>query len=568
MRRLLASVVATLLLATIVLADATVILKDGRRLTGQIIESGDKVGVATEDGLKLLDRDQIERIEHDAFGRATPQERKAYRRAERAVQQVSEPAAAVAIWRRYIDGLSSDASLGPEARRQLTRWAEAMKAGKVIWVGQAMTLAEREKAKSVATDHLQKGIRQYHRADYRQAGASLREALGNWPDHPGALFYLALAHQKLRKPLEASRRYRTILDIAPDHVPTINNLAVLDCMRRQFRSGVPLIIRAASLAPDVVAVNDNAFRTMLRIEDSGVRSFESDMARIRNIAARMEAAMRSRGLVRWGTSWVTTQKYQDYKEKNEAVNAQLEALAGEIRTLEEQISVLKARIVELERLRRTAPWAHDLVRDDDGDGIPDHFYPLDVLTRERIDLLLADQYARLAAKEETRIEKRRAARRIKANRIDPPRDLDYLVLEEPGNEFLGGGPQKHSPLPEIPSLVGPTTVAELITAIRSAKAVILADDGTFLGKISDDRSDGQAIGNPDGPFGSSEGRWSLMNPQSRYARGDDDLSVNNPNAKRPPKLLLDGRMLAYITKNADLKPRVSLGDVLAVLKGE
>ena len=307
---------------------------------------------------------------------------------------------------------------------------------------------------------------------------------------------------------------------------------------------------------------------MLRIEDSDLRGFESDMARIRNIAARMEAAMRSRGLVRWGTSWVTTRKYQDYKEKNEAVDAQLEALAGEIRTLEEQILVLKARIVELERLRRTAPWAHDLVRDDDGDGFPDHIYPLDVLTRERIDLLLADQYARLAAKEETRIEKRRAARGIKANRVEPPRDLDYLVLEEPGDEFLGGGPQKHSLLPEIPSLVGPTTVAELITAIRSGKAVILADDGTFLGKISDDRSDGQAIGNPDGPFGSPDGRWSLMNPQSRYAKGDDDLSVGNPKAKRPPKLLFDGRVLAYVTENADLKPRVSLGDVLAVLKGE
>jgi len=568
MRRLLASAVATLLLATVAWADATVILKDGRHLRGQVIESGDKVGVATEDGLKLFRRDEIERIEKDAFGRATPEERKAYRKAERAVQQVGEPAMAVAIWKRYVDGLSPDATLAAEARKQLVGWAEAMKAGKVIWAGGAMTLAERERIKSKAAAQLDKAIQQYHSAEFRQASASLRQVLGDWPDHPGALFYLALVFQKQRQPLEAIRRYRAILDIAPDHVPTINNLAGLDCTRRQFRTGVPLMTRAARLAPDVVAVNDNAFRTMLRIEDAAMRGFESDVARIRNIAARMESAMRDRGLVRWGTSWVTAEKYRSYKEKNEAIDAQLEGLVAEINVLDEQIAVLKARIVELERLRRTAPWAHDLVRDADGDGFPDRIYPLDVLTRERIDLLLAGQYARLATKEETRIEKRRAGRRIKANRIEPPRDLDYLMLEDPGDQLLDGGPRKQAPLPDIPSLVGPTTAAQLITAIRSRKAIILADDGTFLGKISDDRSDGQAIVNPDGPFSSPTGEWSLMNPKSRYTKADDDLSVSNPNAKRPPKLLLDGRMLAYVTENTGLKPRVSLRDVLAVLKGE
>ena len=142
------------------------------------------------------------------------------------------------------------------------------------------------------------------------------------------------------------------------------------------------------------------------------------------------------------------------------------------------------------------------------------------------------------------------------------------MLEDPGDRLLDGGPQKQAPLPDIPSLVGPTTAAQLITAIRSRKAIILADDGTFLGKVSADRSDGQAIGNPGGPFSSPTGQWSLMNPKSRYTKADDDLSVNNPNAKRPPKLLLDGRMLAYVTENTGLKPRVSLRDVLAVLKGE
>jgi len=568
MKRFLAAVVTMLLVVTVALADATVILKDGRRLTGQVIESGDQVGVATEDGLKLFRRDEIERIEQDAFGRATSEERKAYRKAERAVQQVGEPAAAVAIWKRYLDSLSPDATLGAEARKRLVGWADAMKAGKVVWAGGAVTLAERERMKSEAAAQLDKAIKQYHRADFRRAVTSLRETLRSWPDHPGALFYFALTMQRQRQPLEATRRYRAVLDIAPDHVPTLNNLAGLDCTRRQFRTAVPLMVRAAQLAPDVVAVNDNAFRTMLRIEDAGLRGFESDVTRIRNIAARMESAMRSRGLVRWGTSWVTTQKYQDYKEKNAAIDKQLEAMAAEIRALDEQIAVLKARIVQLERLRRTAPWAHDLVRDIDGDGLPDRIYPFDVLTRERIDLLLADQYAQLAAKEETRIEKRRTGRRIKADRVEPPRDLDYLVLEDPGDQLLDGGPQKHSPVPEIPSLVGPTTAAELITAIRSGKAIVLADDGTFLGKVSADRSDSQAILNPDGLFGGPASESGLMNPKSRYAGGEGDLSAGNPNAKRPPKLLFDGRMLAYVTENATLKPRVSLRDVLAVLKGE
>ena len=63
------------LLAGAVCADATVYLKNGQKVSGRLIESGDSVGVVTGDGLKTFRRDEIERIERDGFSKATPAQR-------------------------------------------------------------------------------------------------------------------------------------------------------------------------------------------------------------------------------------------------------------------------------------------------------------------------------------------------------------------------------------------------------------------------------------------------------------------------------------------------------------
>jgi len=570
MRRLLIALTAALVLAGSARGDATVVLKDGRRVTGEVIESGDRIGVATDEGMKLFDRDEVDHIEYDAFGRATPAQLAAYREAERAAQQVAHPAEALVIWRKYRDRCSQDNPLAAEADKQIARWAEALKHGEVVWVGKSVSPEQRDAMKSRALKKLDEAVVEIRHGRQAKAAALLRDALRDWPDHAGAHFHMALVLQRQKKPVEAARHYRAVLDAFPDHVPSLNNLAALECLRKQYLVGVPLMQRALSLAADVVVVNDNAYRMLLGIQDARLRGFEDRVARLQSAALRFEAAMHSQGMRRWGTSWISEDVYKGYEQKNREIDAELTSLADRIAAIDQDLAALKARIAELERRRRSAPTEWDVVNgvDTDGDGTPDHFFARDSLTKEKIDLLLVDHVARVDAMERERAAKMARMQALRSQRLEPARDLNLVLLEEPGDQLLLGSPVKRPTVPLVPSYVGPTSVAELVAAVRTGRAVIIAEDGTFLGKLSADAADAQSVVNPKGMFGSPGSEFSLANPATRYTRADSDVSVNNPKAAHPPRLFYDGNLLAYVTENTALRPRVRLPDVLAVLRGE
>ena len=570
MRTLLVGLAVSVVVASAAGAEATVVLKTGETLTGQVIESGDRVGVATADGLRMLSRDEIERIEYDAFGRATKKQLARYRATERSASEVAHPAEAVILWRRYLDECSQDNPLSDEAEKQLSRWALARKDGKVVWAGKLMKPEERESQKAQAMTKLAQGAAEYRGGRYRKCVSVLREATRAWPDHPGIHFLMGLAFQKNRNPTEAARHYEEVLNARPGHVPTLNNLGALECVRRRYALGVSLVLEALKLGDDVVVVNDNAFRTLLRVSGAKLRGFEGEIARLRNASARFEAAMLQQGLKRWGTSWITADKYASIEQQNREIAAKVQSLTEEIGAIRREMEVLQGRIAELERQRRSAPSDRDVVSgvDTDGDGVADVFYSRDTVTREQLDLLLADHVARLAASEGAVAGKQAMIPRLLAGRIEPVFELDYILLEELGAEMLSGTPVKTAPVPLAPSYVGPTSVAELVTAIRSGRAILLADDGTFLGKVSREAADAQSILNEEGAFGNPKSPFSLTNPESKYTNKDSDQSVSNPSAKRPPKLFYDGNLLAFVTANEHLTPRVRLQDILAVLRGE
>jgi hypothetical protein len=570
MRRCVLSLLAMALLAGAVRAEATVFLKNGQQVTGRLIESGDTVGVVTGDGLKTFRRHEIDRIERDGFSKATPAQVAEYRRAERSADRVSHPAEAVAIWQGYLDGLSQDHPLRDEASKQLTHWREGLKQGKVVWAGALVDPVERVRIKREAQSKLESAVRAYRAGETAKASGLLREAMRGWPDHLGIRFFMALTLQKQRKPVEAARHYRAVIETSPDHVPTLNNLAALDSLRRQFGGSVPMMLRAVKLAGDVVIINDNAHKTLLRIKAAKLRGFESRIAELESVGVQFELVMGKQGLMRWGTAWIPQERYREIEARNREIDAQLAALADEVNTLNGEITLFRARIIELRRARRSAPTERDVVNgvDTDGDGTADFYYARDTLTKEKIDLLIVDHVARLAGHEAKLAAKLAQVPGLRAARIKADVSLDFVLIEDPGDLLLQGGPQGQTTVPLVASYVGPTSVPELVAAIRSGRAIIVADTGTFLGKVTSDVADAQSVLNPQGMFGSATSEFSLMNPTTRFTRADSDQSVIHPGATRPPKLFFDGNLLAYVTENAKLKPRIRLADVLGVLRRE
>lgn len=87
-------------------------------------------------------------------------------------------------------------------------------------------------------------------------------------------------------------------------------------------------------------------------------------------------------------------------------------------------------------------------------------------------------------------------------------------------------------------------------------AVIVAEDGEFLGKITMNRFDPQSIGNEVGRFGSPVSRTSILNEIGQYGGQISRMSPFNQITSVPPRIFLGDRFIGYLTVNPVKSPRV------------
>lgn len=93
-------------------------------------------------------------------------------------------------------------------------------------------------------------------------------------------------------------------------------------------------------------------------------------------------------------------------------------------------------------------------------------------------------------------------------------------------------------------------------------AKVIADDGTFLGVISQDKDDTNSICNPYGNYGSKISLNSIFNPVGEYGNKFSHLSPFNELTDTPPKIIKDNLVLGYLTLNKFIKNRVDTNELI------
>ncbi|MDP7066872.1 MAG: hypothetical protein QF637_04565 [Acidimicrobiales bacterium] len=87
-------------------------------------------------------------------------------------------------------------------------------------------------------------------------------------------------------------------------------------------------------------------------------------------------------------------------------------------------------------------------------------------------------------------------------------------------------------------------------------AIIVAEDGEFLGKITIRATDPQSIGNEIGRYGGTISRTSIFNEIGRYGGEISRMSPFNSITSVPPRIFKGDRFIAYLTVNTIITPRV------------
>jgi hypothetical protein len=92
---------------------------------------------------------------------------------------------------------------------------------------------------------------------------------------------------------------------------------------------------------------------------------------------------------------------------------------------------------------------------------------------------------------------------------------------------------------------------------RSNQVFLEAADGTFLGKLTPNEYDSESIFNEYGNYGSEYSPTSIFNSYGSYGSEYSNLSPFNEYTTTPPKIIVNGQVVAFLTVNEYLSPRVN-----------
>lgn len=112
------------------------------------------------------------------------------------------------------------------------------------------------------------------------------------------------------------------------------------------------------------------------------------------------------------------------------------------------------------------------------------------------------------------------------------------------------------------SAIGTTSFASL-----DGRAIIVAADGKFLGKVTSNKHDADSIVNDYGEHGSKYAQYSIRNEYGQYGGKYSEMSPFNPYTGNPPKIIVD-RQWAYLTVNRALSPRVDPNLLIGYLQSK
>ena len=103
---------------------------------------------------------------------------------------------------------------------------------------------------------------------------------------------------------------------------------------------------------------------------------------------------------------------------------------------------------------------------------------------------------------------------------------------------------------------------QIITFDQLEGATIEANDGVFLGKITFNSIDPESITNPIGIHGSAISALSIFNQIGQYGREISSKSPFNPITSTPPRILMRGQFVAYLTANPLITPVLDPGALI------
>jgi tetratricopeptide (TPR) repeat protein len=303
-------------------------LNDGSTLVGDVKKSSEGWIVTAGDGKTTLVRpEQMKSIQ------MTPSTAPAAMMARlislrRALDNVSDISTIIDRYQNFIDHTTDKPTL-LAAEQDLAVWKDRQAKGLIKFGNQWVPAADRAKLQQQALGLASQAREYIKQGRFKEADPILQKALAIDPACASATYLRGIMLYRQDHLADARKAFEATLAATPDHVPTLNNLAIVLYQQKQVPAALNQYDRAMIVSPQDQWVLTNVAEAL--------QSLPGDLHRndiVRKVQKRfdeqivpLESKLASKGLYRWGATWVTAADLDKLKAAEAANKSKLDALS-------------------------------------------------------------------------------------------------------------------------------------------------------------------------------------------------------------------------------------------------
>ena len=331
------------LVATAASADV-IHLRDGSRVEGELRKTEEGYRVTGPTGVTtVVSADKVESIEIKPMATAeTSVARLASLR--RSVEGLSDLKTIIDRYEAFIKA-NDGTRAADDARTDLDAWRDRQSKGMVKlgtkWVNSAEAAAVSRRSTDVAIA-LRSSIKQ---GRLKEAGAVVEKALADDPANI-SLLYLKGVLLYRQEELPGSRKcFEAVIASAPDHAPTLNNLAVIMSRQNAAVASLGEYDKAMLAAPMRREILDNVAEALNALPETQRKSpiVTKVVRHFKEQDADLQKLMAEKGYVRWGSTFVTDAQADKLAAAEKQVKDQMDQMSRDF-------DALQSRITQIDRL--------------------------------------------------------------------------------------------------------------------------------------------------------------------------------------------------------------------------
>jgi tetratricopeptide (TPR) repeat protein len=264
-----------------------------------------------------------------------------------------------------------------EALKDLQVWEQRLEKGMVKAGDKWVTREEQAQLQARAAERATAARLMLVEGRFKEATAEIDSALAEDPDNAAAHYLRGLAAFRQQQVVNARKAFEASAQLRPSHGPTLNNIAVLMWGSKQYPGAINYYGQAMNAAPGTRAILDNVAEALHELPKA-----QRDNPATKKVVLQFNAQdmtlqgkMKTRGLLRWGSTWVSEKDLKRLEGEEERIEDRLVKLEDEFEQVQDRLEQIARDIADTQRsLRRIE--ASSYGRDANGRPIKLSYPPL------------------------------------------------------------------------------------------------------------------------------------------------------------------------------------------------